>query len=539
MLRMKLLVVGLLLAVGCGGMMPAPIEPPPGHETSPPEAAVTPPPGSSPRVTMAGQPKGVLPLFTLGDVNEDGTVDSTDVELVWQLAEGQQPAAATCPAAADVDRDGAVGPKDGEHLAGMTYYGPLAAPALVSQPALPCAYSRLRFGAPAQLRRDEPTQVRLFGGLTVDDVEVQVPAPYELVPAEDRRGWVLGGAEALAEGGRVVITLATGGVSQLLTLTRGACSVEGACEWQDFGSDPRDLPLPTVFGEEIDDSGVCPQRHLGCQALVLDFSKAVFLEADLDRTYRALKGIDCHVEYAAPDFLEMPERVTVKVRTAAGEKEEYGYEDPAAAAAVKAHNRVEWAKVTRAIAAHRAALEQGAEVALEIVNGHGSKGGSYSCGVFSNAFDTGVGDMSRSAFNTGNWRAARGHVCTHFVEDMTCYGGQSVRSMRALNNTGWSSCEAASPAVDHGWHAAYTADVAVSLARPDGVSLNGEVFAEDVGLASWLFNEGRYHEYHRVSRMLRERLPDGLHDADYEAHYADQGYNRHPTEQCTAHVESP
>src|SRR5688572_24537753 len=99
------------MSLACGGMQGSELP----SEQQPPAPRVE--RSRKPMPEQGGDPRSVLPLYTLGDVNEDGVVDSTDLDLVTKLVGNQAAAEATCPAAADLDLDGVVTAKDCTRLA--------------------------------------------------------------------------------------------------------------------------------------------------------------------------------------------------------------------------------------------------------------------------------------------------------------------------------------------------------------------------------------------------------------------------------------
>ena len=73
---------------------------------------------------------GVAPLFVLGDLNEDGTVDQKDLELLRGYIAHAGGAAISCLAAADLDDNGSISSKDVAVLEQILARGAVLAPAL-------------------------------------------------------------------------------------------------------------------------------------------------------------------------------------------------------------------------------------------------------------------------------------------------------------------------------------------------------------------------------------------------------------------------
>jgi len=93
----------------------------------------------------------LMPLFVLGDVNEDGSVDAQDRDLIRELVNSRDDshlvAAVSCLAAADLNGDGAVDQRDLDLISGWVMKGKLVAPALSSQNYLPCDFRNFLLAA--------------------------------------------------------------------------------------------------------------------------------------------------------------------------------------------------------------------------------------------------------------------------------------------------------------------------------------------------------------------------------------------------------
>lgn len=101
-----------------------------------PEAAIDP----AKRAVIEQLPAGVMPLYVLGDVNEDGAFDTKDLESMRRMAAGDTPAEATCPAAADLNFDGVVNAADVQIAEQLLRTGPITEPALHATFRLPCQF---------------------------------------------------------------------------------------------------------------------------------------------------------------------------------------------------------------------------------------------------------------------------------------------------------------------------------------------------------------------------------------------------------------
>jgi hypothetical protein len=137
---------------------------------------------------------GLVPLFVVGDVNEDGRIDQTDVRLVRELARRTGRIGVdkriTCPAAADIDQNGSIDDEDATTLASWVRQG-ITAPALSYLSALPCSFTRLFLAASPALPRDGKGYLRFLDGkLTTANSSVVVEqGEATVVKAADRRGF--------------------------------------------------------------------------------------------------------------------------------------------------------------------------------------------------------------------------------------------------------------------------------------------------------------------------------------------------------------
>jgi hypothetical protein len=96
---------------------------------------------------------GVVPLFVLGDLNEDGVVDQEDLKLLRAYVAQKSTAGISCMAAGDLDENRALDGKDIEIMQQILKPGKITAPALSSRSGLVCDYKNFfiaaRPGAPA------------------------------------------------------------------------------------------------------------------------------------------------------------------------------------------------------------------------------------------------------------------------------------------------------------------------------------------------------------------------------------------------------
>lgn len=95
---------------------------------------------------------GVVPLFVLGDLNEDGTVDQEDLKLLRAYVAHPGSAGISCLAAADLDDNGSINARDVTVLEEILSKGPVKAPALSSHARLGCDFKHFFIAALPQGR---------------------------------------------------------------------------------------------------------------------------------------------------------------------------------------------------------------------------------------------------------------------------------------------------------------------------------------------------------------------------------------------------
>jgi hypothetical protein len=163
--------------------------------------------------TLQKAGENLIPLFVLGDVNEDGRVDATDLDLVAQLARSRAPtrptAQASCPAAGDVDQNGIIDERDRAALAKWVEHGPVPAPALYSQQFLPCNFNRFQLAASATRSPSGSVSIRFIdSALSTSTVKARVmEGPGRAAPSSDRRGYVVTIDRAARAGDLVVLEI--------------------------------------------------------------------------------------------------------------------------------------------------------------------------------------------------------------------------------------------------------------------------------------------------------------------------------------------
>ena len=95
---------------------------------------------------------GVVPLFSLGDLNEDGAVDQEDLKLLRAYVAHPGNAGISCLAAADLDDNGSISAHDIAVLEQILSKGAVKAPALSSHARLGCDFKHFFIAALPQGR---------------------------------------------------------------------------------------------------------------------------------------------------------------------------------------------------------------------------------------------------------------------------------------------------------------------------------------------------------------------------------------------------
>jgi hypothetical protein len=95
---------------------------------------------------------GVVPLFVLGDLNEDGVVDQEDAKLLRAYLAHSGSEGISCLAAADLDDNGSINAHDIELLERILSKGAVKAPALSAHARLGCDFKHFFIAALPQGR---------------------------------------------------------------------------------------------------------------------------------------------------------------------------------------------------------------------------------------------------------------------------------------------------------------------------------------------------------------------------------------------------
>src|ERR1043166_997990 len=105
---------------------------------------------------------GVVPLFVLGDLNEDGVVDQKDLQLLRAYVEHSGSAGISCMAAADLDDNGSINAHDIAVLEQVLSKGAVKAPALSSHARLGCDFKHFFIAALPQGRPGNAVPIHLL-----------------------------------------------------------------------------------------------------------------------------------------------------------------------------------------------------------------------------------------------------------------------------------------------------------------------------------------------------------------------------------------
>lgn len=182
---------------------------------------------------------------------------------------------------------------------------------------------------------------------------------------------------------------------------------------------PHDADVPRGYGRNAPDT--CPQRGMGCAALIIDFNTHTAGDMTPFVDHFADGGA-CQIEFVSTDFLSGD--ALAKANAALNKNNKPN--DP-----WKNVNNLEWDRVNAAIARHRARVARGAEIAIEIIRGEGYPAEIRTCG------SVGPSDgasLDRQKFVDGNYEAANKHVCGWVMADFSCHSGYTPQAFDEINN---------------------------------------------------------------------------------------------------------
>lgn len=165
------------------------------------------------REIVRGLPDGVVPLYVLGDLNEDGRVDREDLRILTELVamlekSAPQPAGLGCVAAGDVNLDGNIDSADVKRLSEwLGKANEITTPAMYWKPGLPCGFARLAVASKAQARPGEEFAVMLIGsGLDAHNTRVAIHSgPATVAGAADGKGYTIKTSREAKDGDYLVL----------------------------------------------------------------------------------------------------------------------------------------------------------------------------------------------------------------------------------------------------------------------------------------------------------------------------------------------
>ena len=130
--------------------------------TAPAQQRKLPPDYEKKREAIRNFESGVIPLFVLGDVNEDGKVDQEDLKLLRAHVAHTGGAGISCLAAADLDDNGSVSSNDVTVLEQVLAQGSVDAPALSAHSRLGCDFKNFLIAARPQARAGDVVPVHFL-----------------------------------------------------------------------------------------------------------------------------------------------------------------------------------------------------------------------------------------------------------------------------------------------------------------------------------------------------------------------------------------
>jgi len=396
---------------------------------------------------LLGEDSRISPLYVMGDVNEDGAVDYADYKLIKNhVMYKASPKTMDCYAAADFDLNGAVDSADLELMHELADGGNgMDVLTLYSDPTLPCKHSNMTFAAKLDTVAGGEVPVRFVDGehsIELADA-VLTTENATLTYAADGFGYTLTAAEWAEAGDYIGLQVQlTSGVVYLLSIPIVAAVVTTA---------------PANVQSTFKAPAACPQKGKGCVAFLLDFSKYIFYEFDADELADSLPGVGCTPTYVAPNFRRVPQVVLYESKWV----RVIFRPSASAVTAARTHNAAQWTNIRSKWTTWKQSVAQ-KDMAMVIVNGHGSST-SWSAG-----FDTGS-SLNRATFHSEFYAKAKGAVCSTITHDMSCYAGHTPRIVQALNNTGSTT---ATTTQDHTKHAGYEMDVATGTSSATATTSN-------------------------------------------------------------------
>jgi hypothetical protein len=137
--------------------------------------------------------QGLVPLFVLGDLNEDGVVDRRDRDLLALLVGGASMKSVSCAAAGDLDLNLKLDQKDLDRFDQWLSGGGVDIPGLTFEPTLPCKFRHLFVAARFDAVPGEFIPIRLLDpGLSNSKCQASIESgPASIEVAHDGKGFVV------------------------------------------------------------------------------------------------------------------------------------------------------------------------------------------------------------------------------------------------------------------------------------------------------------------------------------------------------------
>ncbi len=230
-------------------------------------------------------------------------------------------------------------------------------------------------------------------------------------------------------------------------------------------------PVPPIPPDTPEDD--CPQREMGCSALLVNFfhdGLEVWMAGKAQRLSDEFTDAGCEVhswdinDHERARFWPRRHRrchQTGHRHTPRCYRETPDEYETRRELYRQTHMVPAGAALNGAIEAFRASARAGKEWTTTLVTAHGSTSSSPTagyCGEWANTSRTIT--LERSNFHKGNYDARNKTTCRDSDVDISCGAGNTPDVVRALNNTGAATC-GGSPATNCPTRAGYELDVAV------------------------------------------------------------------------------
>ncbi len=177
------------------------------------ESKFRPPDAEAKIAALRAAGQNLVPLFVLGDIDEDGVVDQKDLALLKDMVKSGRlwpSRKVSCPAAADLKRNGSVDQRDVARLAEWVKYGKMPTPALSFQSYLPCNFRHFFIAANQSVEPNGDADIRFLDRtLNTGNSTVTVKSgPASVTAAADGRGFRVKAHAQARRGARVLLKIA-------------------------------------------------------------------------------------------------------------------------------------------------------------------------------------------------------------------------------------------------------------------------------------------------------------------------------------------